>query len=288
MGAIGREIAKKVLTKRSKEFNKQFPQLACFSSDAIGLYINLDGRYELELLQALKKKIYPQLPDTKVCLDIGANIGNHSSLFAEDFNEVLSFEPNKRTFQLLACNAELFNNVTAINLGLSDKTSTQTAYFSKSNVGAASIHMEPGPNKIETSFKLMPLDEVPQVQQLKQIDFVKIDVERHELNCIIGAEQTFKKHSPVIAMEVLQDEIENGTTTAISKLKEYGYSHFYNFVSTRPLSWAPKAISKLSTALIGLTTNYQPPKNFKLVNLELTADQNYPLIICSKTPLETE
>ena len=40
-------------------------------------------------------------------LDIGANIGNHSVFFADDFLQVYSFEPLTQNFDLLKINSKL-------------------------------------------------------------------------------------------------------------------------------------------------------------------------------------
>lgn len=48
-----------------------------------------------------------QLPRGGVVMDVGANCGNHSALFAAHFDRVLSFEPNLAVLPMLRRNAEL-------------------------------------------------------------------------------------------------------------------------------------------------------------------------------------
>ena len=286
MRAIKRKLLQSLMTARAKQLRQTYPQLACFSHDVIGMYIHVDGRYELELLSALADKVFSQLPARKVCLDIGANIGNHSAFFSEYFEQVFAFEPMPRTYQLLTCNAMLFDNVKTYNFGLSEQASVQTAHFNSMNIGGASLHVKDGANMQSADMELKALDEIADIQSLDQIDFIKIDVERHELNCLEGARNTLEKYSPVVGIEVLGDEVKMGSSQALDKLSEFGYKYQYDFQTNRPLAWAPKPIAKLTMVLLGLFANYRPSHNFTIAPLALASHKDYPLILCSKTPLK--
>lgn len=289
MGAITRKISQTFLAKNNDKNLKSYPQVACYAFDIITAYIHLDGRYEVEELDFLAKSIFPQLAGSRVCLDIGANIGNHSLLFAEHFQNVISFEPHPRTFKLLDFNSDLVDNITPLNIGLSDKKSTETAHFPRHNIGSTSLNLDVStsdPELLEqVEFNLDKLDDIPEVQAADKIDFVKIDVEGHEEACIAGALKTLKKHKPVIGIEILGARIKNGETPALETLKDVGYNHFYNMKSNRPLSWAPKVITRLATVFLGLFFNYRPLKSFTLEPLVLLEGQDYPIVLCSTAAL---
>ena len=74
------------------EKNKKKMQIAGFSFDSIFLRINIDGTYEKDEIDFLKKFLLDKL-SSKICaLDIGANIGNHTiRLFSKMFSEVYCF-----------------------------------------------------------------------------------------------------------------------------------------------------------------------------------------------------
>lgn len=282
MGAIGRHLARSYLRKAGAEHRRKYPQLACFAFDLITDYIHLDGRYEVEELDFLRDRIFPQLKSRGIALDIGANIGNHSLFFAEHFDQVYSFEPHPRTFRLLSINADLARNVTPLNFGLSDANGVQTAYFPRQNYAAASLKAE-GTSDEElhpVDFALKRLDDVEEVQGLDGIGFVKVDVERHELECFAGAENTLKTHHPLIAIEILGADVADGDTPALKALRDYGYTHFYALRVNRPLAWAPKPIAKLMTTLLGVLFNYRPPKDFSLEPLQLDPERNYSMVLC--------
>jgi hypothetical protein len=58
--------------------------------DSIGQAIILNGFYERELLQGMCSLV---LDKNSIALDVGANIGNHSLFFSNNFDSVISFEP---------------------------------------------------------------------------------------------------------------------------------------------------------------------------------------------------
>lgn len=70
-------------------------------SDAICREILLDGYYERDLLAGMCK-----LAGNKqgTCLDIGANIGNHSVYFSGHFAKVVAFEAHPRNVGILRAN----------------------------------------------------------------------------------------------------------------------------------------------------------------------------------------
>src|SRR5277367_1529439 len=69
----------------------------CVPGDHIGDSIFVDGLYEGALLQSAFSSLLAgrarQFAES-ACLDIGANIGNHSVFFADRFARVIAVEPN--------------------------------------------------------------------------------------------------------------------------------------------------------------------------------------------------
>ena len=81
-----------------------WPPFAIFAHDVIGHKIMLSGWFEHQLINFLEAHIFPLISPNSIALDIGANIGNHSNRFANYFEKVHAFEPNKRCFYLLQAN----------------------------------------------------------------------------------------------------------------------------------------------------------------------------------------
>lgn len=137
----------------------------------------------------------------KNCLDIGANIGTHSVICSQYFKHVYSFEPQKDVFNLLTKNIQINNchNVTPYNIGLSNEIKTLQMkcydHNQKTNIGALNIVQdhEQGCESIQVkSLDLLQID---------NIGLIKIDVEGHEYNALLGGLNTIKRSRPVIIFE---------------------------------------------------------------------------------------
>lgn len=158
--------------------------------------VDNDRYFEEDILIALDKYINNDF----VILDIGANIGNHSLYWSKKRNvsRIYSFEPIRDTFAILKKNIELndlIGTVRPMNIGLSDeKTMGKIKVFRYSDVGGTSIKKD-----ISGSIQLECLDNI-EIKE-NRVDFVKIDVEGHELNLLNGAKQTLQKHKPYIFIE---------------------------------------------------------------------------------------
>ena len=68
-------------------------------------------------------------PSNYNCVDVGANIGNHSILFSNFFKKVTSFEPQKEVFEVLKLNTRKIQNISIINKGLSNIEKKKTLRF---------------------------------------------------------------------------------------------------------------------------------------------------------------
>lgn len=133
-----------------------------------------------------------------IFLDIGANIGFYSllALNKKKFQQVHAFEPTPHTFKLLKSNQELNklqNKLKVNNLALG--SSEQTLYLKQNFVhtGGNEVVKEKLDNKM-ISVKQIKLDDYITKEKidLKNIDYIKIDVEGFEYDVIKGPEKTLK------------------------------------------------------------------------------------------------
>ena len=93
MNIISRYVASRYLASANTIHVKQYPQLVGFAFDDIMRSIHLDGRFERDELRVLAESVFPKLNSNSICLDIGANIGNHSLAFSPFFEHVIALEP---------------------------------------------------------------------------------------------------------------------------------------------------------------------------------------------------
>ena len=161
--------------------------------------------WDREALEMINK----YLPDDAVILDVGANIGNHSVYWGIERNakKIYAFEPLKGTYEILLKNIELNelqDIVIPYNIGLSDEeiqASVQT--FMPTNIGGTAFKKNPKGN-----FKFRPLDalDIPE-----KIDLIKIDVEGHEIEMLMGGVKTLNKNKPVVVIETFTHKKEVDT-----------------------------------------------------------------------------
>jgi len=163
--------------------------------------VNNNNFFEYDLLQ----KLQPYIKKNAVILDIGANIGNHSIYWATRSNakKIYSFEPVGNFFKILKKNVEinkLNNKVKIFNIGLSDqKINGSISHYDPTNIGETSIKQD-----LNGSLVLDKLDNI-KIEE-NAIDFIKIDVEGHELQVLQGSRETLLKHKPTIFIETFPDK----------------------------------------------------------------------------------
>jgi rfaE bifunctional protein nucleotidyltransferase chain/domain len=151
--------------------------------------------YELEVLEYISARY-----KGGVALDIGANIGNHSIFFSKFiFDKTYSFEADVRNFTLLSEN-KVRNNIgddklIIHNVALSDGNYKYNLQEFESNMGGTKVIEGSGEPTTQK------LDEF----ELPKVDFIKIDVEGHELKVLKGAVNLINRDFPDIAMECLRD-----------------------------------------------------------------------------------
>jgi FkbM family methyltransferase len=133
-------------------------------------------------------------------VDVGANVGLHSVRFAQQFKEVVSFEPTLVNFSCLKNNCSTFNNVRLENCGLGETEGTTIISIPKDNdnCGAFSI----------VDFKDYPSELIQETITVKTLDsfklspnLIKIDTQGFEMDVLRGAVDTISQYKPTFLIE---------------------------------------------------------------------------------------
>lgn len=145
--------------------------------------------FEVQMLEAISK--LPYRPG--ICLDIGANVGNHTVFFSRfcSFDEVWAYEPDPDSFAVLQenVNRNTTRTVRLFNVAVGEKRENRRMMRNKEN---------PSQNKI-TKGKGKTLV-IPITTNLK-VALMKIDVEGHELEVIKGAYEVIEREKPELFIE---------------------------------------------------------------------------------------
>jgi len=251
MGAawVGRWLARRA----RRHLDDGLPQLAIFGFEHVGRAVTVWGRYERDELALLHEALQAQglWQRDGLCLDIGANIGNHALFFAPLCKTVWAFEPNPRTFTLLQLNATLAGNVRCFNLGLSDKAGQATLSVPADNIGMATLQPgAPGAPGAAVVCELQRLDDLPELAA-QRVVLVKIDVEGHEAAALRGAVATLRRDRPVVVFEQLPGEIDaQGDSPTLAVLREAGYHRWWT-LEQRPAGGASRLGNLLRRLLFG-------------------------------------
>ena len=168
----------------------------------------IDIKNKKKIINFFKKKLNKK---PLIIIDIGAHVGETISLFYNNFTieNILAFEANPIIFKKLEKKIKKINNknkISLFNLGIGDKeekkdlsifndssSSTyntideKTEYYKRKKMFISLFSKDIIQKKILTN--ILPLSKINEVNELKNIDILKIDTEGYELNILKGIYQ---------------------------------------------------------------------------------------------------
>ena len=253
--------------------------MAIMAFDYIANEISIHGMYELDELETL----FNMLEDFKsefsggTACDIGANVGNHSRFFARRFEQVFSFEPNPLIIDLLRFNTKNFPNIVVYETALGNSENLARLAGDETNLGNYSIiHSSDDEVKIDHSnpnqyleVQIRTLDSM--IDSLGNLQFIKIDVEGFEYQVLLGAAQSIRDFSPVIAFEQWPSDFIDGKSKSIEYLTSLGYRFYwqktYSLNKNKVFQLLDKAIQIIFGYQLNYieTSDYVPPGHYSML-----------------------
>lgn len=178
-------------------------------------------------------RILDRIKQARVILDIGANIGNSSLFFASQnaAAKILAFEPHPETYKRAQVNIDLnpYQNIKLYNLGLGEEKAELKLYeVNEHNSGMNRILEQ----ELDLPFKVVKVDRLDsfmEQERLNSVDLLKIDVEGYEYAVLKGAEETIKKHFPLLFIELDDLNLREQNRSAaelLQLLTDFGYTTF--------------------------------------------------------------
>lgn len=166
-------------------------------------------------LQSVQEEIENLLPMVQgLVLDIGANVGAHSAAFSKKAQRVIAFEPQPHTYRTLCANLALncCVNVEAHQIGLGAK-----------HEHALILPIDPVKDHASQGARLAGYGESIEIMTLDSfgyapVSFIKIDVEEMELEVLYGAQKTLKSQSPIVYVEIHNDQLLKDVPEYMGKL----------------------------------------------------------------------
>ena len=180
--------------------------------------------WEIYVRRALK------VAPNDIFVDVGAHIGTYTITIAKKAQNVIAFEPNKYTLELLTKNISLnhLTNIVAYNLAASKKEGSLSFTYEElpswsriidrdQNTNVTVRENAKGHNNIHL-VNTIDLDSVLLKEDREH--WIKIDVEGHEIDVLKGAMQIIRMHKPKIIIEIWSRNMEKIETMTHS----FGYS----------------------------------------------------------------
>lgn len=195
-----------------------------------------------------------------VIIDAGANEGNwtESILTCLPQATVYAFEPNEQVFEILARRFKDNNNVTCINLGLSDDVGSVKLFSNAEDSGLSSLYSR----RVDHFGIKLDLEHLVQVTTLDVWianqpqnvlpTILKLDVEGHELSALVGSLKNLEN------LRIVQFEFGGGNIDSKTYFQDFWY--FFaklNFQIYRITPKGPLIVTEYSEQLeVFRPTNY--------------------------------
>lgn len=288
MVGFGKVISHEVImrTRRALMRDRPYPPIFCVPGDHIGDNIFLDGLHERDLLESTFDRLLAPFRETfarSTCLDVGANIGNHSVFFSQRFRQVYAFEPNPFFCHAFRATIGLngIDNIELIEKGLGDEPGIVSyAMGASHSLGESHFLSQTAPSRLPGE-RVMKLaidvgDDVLEGMGIDNVALMKLDVEGYERPALRGLARTIRRDQPIILFETHPEDDRAEADSLIDHLKSLGYAHFYT--CERPRLGSSSLINKV---LFRLRYGYDS-RPTAVTHLE---DREYLMLVASPKPL---
>ena len=166
----------------------------------------------------------------KTSIDVGANVGTWTWTMAQYSKEVHAFEPNPKNISKLRRNVGNLKNVAIHGIALSDREGEAILRIPRgpkghSNQRASLSTVTVGDDQAFTALRVEQkrLDDCG----LRNVGFIKIDVEGFELPLLEGARETIARERPNLLIEIEEVHTKIPIHEAVQHVVQLGYRCLY-------------------------------------------------------------
>jgi len=161
------------------------------------------------------KESYAFMNQFRTVIQAGGNIGVYPATMAQQFERVITVEPDTLNYQALLLNVAGSDNIEHTLAAFGHKHGTASVdHVYPENIGAHQL-------KVGTDVKVIPIDSYG----VDDCDFIQLDIEGYEHLALLGAEQTINKTHPIITLELkgLGSRYGYSDEDTIELLASWGY-----------------------------------------------------------------
>jgi FkbM family methyltransferase len=173
-------------------------QMIRYLEEKVGIGCGDDATASGEVSVIRLVSFLPEMPagGKRIIFDVGANAGQYSSMVLNTMTqacEIHCFEPAKSAYERLMQEMAGENNVVLNNYGLFSKDEERVLFMDSEGSGLSSLtkrrlqHFGIEHGKIREKVRLSTLSKYCHEKDIHHIDVLKIDVEGHEMDVLMGA-----------------------------------------------------------------------------------------------------
>lgn len=142
-------------------------------------------------VKSIYTDVIPYVTDFSMCAQAGGNCGLFPLELAKYFKQVITFEPDPQNYDALIANTKDVKNIAAVACALGQEHGEIAMEVEPGNCGASYV-TDGG------WIERRKLDELP----FKSCGLIYLDVEGYEEFALRGAEETIKRFTPAIVVEM--------------------------------------------------------------------------------------
>ncbi len=193
----------------------------------------------------------------KVVIDIGSHMGWYARLMANANPklQVFAFEPDPENFSYVECNLQDTSNSKCFMSGVGETDGSGSLWKGRT----CDLHSTARGKGSSIPVDIVSLDSFCKEQKLKEVDFIKCDVEGAELFVLKGAKEIFASERPPVWMleiaETFMGEAGYSSADILSFFKESDHSYK---MFTQDIDGVPVEIKNLEDRKIGNNVFFVP------------------------------
>jgi FkbM family methyltransferase len=162
----------------------------------------------------------------EVIIDAGANVGFSSIFFALKYDraKVISIEPDKENYKLLANNAFFYRNIRCLNTVLWNKAALVELRNGRTDHGGFIV--EEALLKTKDTFSSVCINDLMKQYEFKQIDILKLDIEGAEKELFSSNYQYWLPRTKIIIIELHDHLQKDCSTTFYDTLSQFKFETY--------------------------------------------------------------
>lgn len=154
-----------------------------------------DGGYQVDQRNEIIKTIKDKKKTLRNCIDIGSHVGFWAKDFCKEFNHVYCFEPIEEVRECFKENVK-DTNYTIYPHALGNTNGTVKLHWNENETGNTYVS--------DTGNREIEIKRLDDIEDMKDIDYIKMDAEGYELEILKGATQLIEQQMPFIHLEIKQ------------------------------------------------------------------------------------